>query len=67
VSLKTAPEFINEHMLLVSTQLANSEISTIQQVEKLAALAHENGAFFHCDAAQAAGKIPRRTPFPQSL
>ena len=42
---------------LVSVMLANNEIGTIQPVKELAAIAHENGALFHTDAVQAAGKI----------
>ena len=37
---------------------ANNEIGTIQDIKRLAALAHEAGALFHTDAVQAAGKIP---------
>lgn len=49
---------IDDTTLLVSVQSANSEIGTLQGIPKLSALAHERGAFFHCDAAQAVGKIP---------
>jgi cysteine desulfurase len=48
---------IDDHTLLVSVQAANNEIGTIQAVTDLARLAHARGAFFHCDAAQAVGKI----------
>lgn len=53
-----ADNFITDETLLVSVQAANNEIGTIQPIAKLAALARERGALFHCDAAQAAGKIP---------
>jgi cysteine desulfurase len=43
---------------LVSIMLANNEIGTIQDIKTLARLAHEQGALFHTDAVQAAGKIP---------
>jgi cysteine desulfurase len=43
---------------LVSVMLANNETGVIQPARKLAALAHSHGALFHCDAVQAAGKIP---------
>jgi cysteine desulfurase NifS len=43
---------------LVSIMLANNEVGTIQPVKELAAVAHERGALFHCDAVQAIGKIP---------
>ncbi|WPL17428.1 Cysteine desulfurase [Thiorhodovibrio winogradskyi] len=43
---------------LVSVMHANNEVGTIQPIRELAALAHQSGALFHCDAAQSAGKIP---------
>jgi len=43
--------------LLVSVMAVNNEIGVIQEVAALAAIARENGALFHTDAAQAAGKI----------
>lgn len=48
---------INNHVLLVSIQAANNEIGTIQDVPYLCDLTLGGGAFFHCDASQAAGKI----------
>src|SRR3954463_14446291 len=44
--------------LLVSVMAANNEIGTIQPLAEIAAIAHAQGALFHTDAAQAAGKIP---------
>lgn len=43
---------------LVSVMLANNETGAIQDVKTLAALAHKAGALMHCDAVQAAGKLP---------
>jgi cysteine desulfurase len=42
---------------LVSVMLANNETGVVQPVAEAARLAHEQGALFHCDAVQAAGKI----------
>jgi cysteine desulfurase len=56
--LDVAQDVINENTLLVSVQGANNEIGTIQPIAEIAELAHKNGALFHCDAAQAVGKIP---------
>jgi cysteine desulfurase len=44
--------------LLASIMAVNNETGTIQPIGEAAALAHEAGALFHTDAAQAAGKIP---------
>ena len=43
---------------LASVMLANNETGAVQPVAALAKLAHGNGGLVHCDAAQAAGKIP---------
>jgi cysteine desulfurase len=43
---------------LVSVMAANNETGTLQPVTELASIAHRGGALFHCDAAQAVGKIP---------
>jgi cysteine desulfurase len=43
---------------LVSVMLANNETGVIQPLREVAALAHAAGAWVHCDAVQAAGKIP---------
>ncbi|MAA73865.1 MAG: cysteine desulfurase [Salinisphaeraceae bacterium] len=43
---------------LVACMLANNETGVIQDVARLARLAQAAGARFHCDAVQAAGKIP---------
>jgi cysteine desulfurase len=43
---------------VVSLMAANNETGVIQPIGEAASLAHANGALFHCDAVQAAGKIP---------
>ncbi|MFF8394772.1 cysteine desulfurase family protein [Streptomyces sp. NPDC016172] len=47
-----------EDTVLVSVMAANNETGALQPIRELAALAHEGGALFHCDAAQAVGKVP---------
>ncbi len=42
----------------VSVQLANHETGVIQPIGKIASLVKARGGFIHCDAVQAAGKIP---------
>jgi cysteine desulfurase len=43
---------------LVSIMLANNETGIIQPVAEAARIAHARGALVHCDAVQAAGKLP---------
>lgn len=43
---------------LVSVMLVNNETGVIQPVQEVSALARKYGAYVHCDAAQAAGRIP---------
>ena len=43
---------------LVSVMAANNEIGVVQPLAEIAAIAHEQGALFHTDAAQAIGKVP---------
>jgi cysteine desulfurase len=43
---------------LVAVMLANNETGVIQPVAEIAARAHAAGLRVHCDAVQAAGKIP---------
>lgn len=43
---------------LVAVMLANNETGVIQPVAEVTALARRHGALVHCDAVQAAGKIP---------
>ena len=53
--LKTA---ITDKTCLVTIMMANNETGSIQPTTELASIAHEYGAIFHADGAQAVGKIP---------
>jgi cysteine desulfurase len=53
--LRTA---IRDDTVLISVMAANNEVGTIQPIAEIGRLARERGVFFHCDAAQAVGKIP---------
>src|SRR5690349_16846123 len=48
---------IRPDTILVSVMLVNNEIGVIQPIEELAALCRSKGIIFHCDAAQATGKV----------
>lgn len=58
VDLGALASLLDEETLLVSIQLANNEIGTIQPIREVAQLAHRVGAIVHSDLAQALGKIP---------
>jgi len=49
---------VDESTCLVSLMLANNETGVVQPVAEAAAYARGKGALVHCDAVQAAGKIP---------
>ncbi|MBO4352429.1 MAG: cysteine desulfurase [Eggerthellaceae bacterium] len=49
---------LTESTVLVSVQMANSEVGSVQPVAELAKLAHGAGALFHTDAVQALAKVP---------
>ena len=44
---------LSDEVCLVCIMAVNNEIGTIQDIPALAAMAHQHGALFHCDAAQA--------------
>ncbi|MBI3858036.1 MAG: IscS subfamily cysteine desulfurase [Planctomycetes bacterium] len=48
---------ITEDTVLVSVMFANNEIGVLQSVAEIGRLCHEKGVLFHCDAAQACGKV----------
>ncbi|MGB7621965.1 MAG: IscS subfamily cysteine desulfurase [Terriglobia bacterium] len=49
---------LTDKTILISIMYANSEIGTIQPISEIGEIAREKGILFHCDAVQAAGKIP---------
>ena len=58
LDMNAARELIDDETAIVSVMWANNETGNIQDVERLAEIAHKNGALFHTDAVQAVGKIP---------
>ncbi|HTQ56665.1 MAG TPA: IscS subfamily cysteine desulfurase [Bryobacteraceae bacterium] len=49
---------ITARTVLVSVMYANNEVGTIQPVAEIGRICREHGVLFHCDAAQAVGKVP---------
>lgn len=55
---ETLDRYISDRTRLVSVMTANNEIGTIQDIARLADIAHAHGAMFHTDAVQAVCRIP---------
>lgn len=58
VSIEALRAAIRPDTILVSIMLVNNEIGVIQPAEEIGRTCRERGVLFHCDAVQAAGKIP---------
>ncbi|AVR97811.1 IscS subfamily cysteine desulfurase [Pseudoduganella armeniaca] len=57
ITLEQLAEAVRPDTILVSVMLVNNEIGVIQPVKDIAAFCRSKGIIFHCDAAQATGKI----------
>jgi len=53
LDMQAYQSMLNDQVLLVSIMAVNNEIGVIQPIQQLAESAHDVGALFHCDAAQA--------------
>lgn len=58
IDLAALERAIRPDTSIISIMWANNEIGTIQPIQQIADLAKEHGIYFHCDAIQAAGRIP---------
>lgn len=58
VDLDALEHLLTPETLLVSIQAANSEVGTVQPLAEMTELTQGVGAFFHCDATQAVGRVP---------
>ena len=57
ITLEQLEAAIRPDTVLVSVMLVNNEIGVIQDIPAIAALCRKSGVIFHCDAAQATGKV----------
>ncbi len=57
LDLDRLAEAVTEKTLVVSVMGVNNETGVIQDLESIGRIASEKGAYFHCDAAQAFGKM----------
>lgn len=48
---------IKPNTILISVMTANNEVGTIQPIEEIAKIAHDNNVVFHTDAVQAIGNV----------
>lgn len=51
-------ELLANDVLLVSVMVANSETGALNPIAEIASRVHAAGAFLHCDATQAVGRVP---------
>jgi cysteine desulfurase len=58
VDLADLEKAITDKTVLVSIMYANNEIGVLQPVGEIGRICKRRGVLFHCDAVQAAGKVP---------
>lgn len=58
IDLAELEKAIRPDTALVSVMMVNNEIGVVQPVAEIGKMCRSKGVFFHCDAAQACGKIP---------
>jgi len=57
ITLEQLAAAIRPDTILVSVMLVNNEIGVIQPIDAIGELCRSKGIIFHCDAAQATGKV----------
>jgi cysteine desulfurase len=57
ITLEQLAEAIRPDTILVSVMLVNNEIGVVQPIDAIGELCRSKGIIFHCDAAQATGKV----------
>jgi cysteine desulfurase len=58
VPVQSVIDAIRPDTILVSIMMVNNEIGVVQDVAAIGRACRERGVIYHCDAVQAAGKIP---------
>jgi cysteine desulfurase len=58
VDWRSVGDAITPETVLVSIMAANNEVGTIQPIERIGEVCERHGVIFHCDAAQALGRMP---------
>ncbi len=57
ITIEQLEQAIRPDTILVSVMLVNNEIGVIQPIDEIGELCRKKGVIFHCDAAQATGKV----------
>ena len=57
ISINDLKKAITDETILISIMFANNEVGTIQPIKEIGEIAKEQNIVFHCDAAQATGKV----------
>lgn len=57
ITVEQLSEAIRPDTIIVSVMLVNNEIGVIQPIDEIGELCRSKGIIFHCDAAQATGKV----------
>lgn len=60
VNIESLKNAIRKDTILISIMFANNEIGTIEPIEEIAKIAHQNNIIFHTDAVQAVRKYSYR-------
>ena len=57
IKIEDLKEAITSETILITIMHGNNEIGTLQPIEEIGQIAHENGIIFHTDAVQTFGKV----------
>lgn len=57
ITIEQLEAAVRPDTILISVMMVNNEIGVIQPIKEIAAFCRKKGIIFHCDAAQATGKV----------